>query len=222
MTVAERRDAGFTLVEILIALVLSSIIAGVTVSAMLTSMNVIDVTTEQISGSTDTGLIAAWFYRDAQAAGGTLPTTGQADPDVGVSVTDSPSGWQGCVQPGALVVRFSWVDHVAVGVDRDVVVTYAINGTQLSRRSCAGATTTVVVLGERVATAVATCDPDPACNGAPDRVSMRVAGVAERIEVDHTFSASLATSALRHLTPLPPSPPHSWCSVARRQHHAHP
>ena len=62
-----RRDAGFTLVELLIALVLSGIIAGVIVAAMATSLNVASATTKLVADSTDAGLISAFLYRDAQA-----------------------------------------------------------------------------------------------------------------------------------------------------------
>ena len=195
-----RPDAGFTLIEVLIAVALSSVIAGVTVAAMLTSMNVIDVTTEQITTSTDTGLIASWFYRDAQAAGGTAPATGRPDAETGESVLHSTAGWQGCVQPGALVVRFSWTDRVASGLDRDVVVTYSLNGTKLTRRQCIDGAIADLVLGGTIADASATCSPDRSCVAA-QRVSLQITGVGERIPADHTLTASLRDVA----APLPNS-----------------
>lgn len=199
-------DAGFTLIEVLISLVLGGIIAGVTVAAMLTSMNVIDVTSEQISGSTDTGLVASFFYRDAQAAGGTLPSTGLADPSAGVSVSNSPTGWHGCAQPGTLVVRFSWTERVTAAQDHDVVVTYGLSGTKLTRRICVGASASDLVVGENIASAEASCQPDAACGGSPDRVSLRIVGVGERVAADHTFSASLRQ--------VQASPPDSSTTIA--------
>jgi prepilin-type N-terminal cleavage/methylation domain-containing protein len=183
--VADDRDAGFTLIEVLIALLLSAVIAGVTVSAMLTSMNVIDVTTQQISGSTDTTLVAGWFSRDAQAADQ-------------VSIANTSQGWQRCIQPGALVVRFSWTDHVSADRDRDVVVTYALAGAQLTRRACVEASGVDLVLARHLASAVATCGPARDCSGAADTVSLRVTGSSQRIGNDQTFTASL-----RDGTPAP-------------------
>jgi prepilin-type N-terminal cleavage/methylation domain-containing protein len=172
-------DRGFTLVEVVIALALSAVIAGVTISAMLTSMNVADSTSEQIRGSNDSGLVSAWFYRDAQAA----------DP-AGISVTDDAAGWQGCTQQGSLVVRFA-----STGDGAARVVTYALLGSQLTRRACAGPESTTVTLAEHLATAIARCAPDAGCGAGTTAASLRVTGDGERAPIDQTFTASLRGAA---------------------------
>ena len=67
------------------------------------------VSSEQANESNDAQIIAAFFrHRDAQALGGSNPTTGTANPSLGVSITDAA----GCgASIGNLVMRFEWIDQ---------------------------------------------------------------------------------------------------------------
>ena len=149
-----QRDRGFTLIEVLISLVLSGLIAGVVVSVILTSLNAADSTTAEINDSNDAALVSSFLIRDGQASGGIEPSTASAT--AGVSTSD-PAG---CTQTGALVVRFSWIEHSSATVHTPTVVTYAFNSTAqtLSRQICTGgsATGSVVLLGSHVTSAAAT------------------------------------------------------------------
>ena len=77
--------------EVVISVLLGSIVTGVTIAVMMTSMNVVDTTADLSRDSSDTGLVAAFLYRDAQAAGGTDTRHAGFGPTLGVSTTDS--GW---------------------------------------------------------------------------------------------------------------------------------
>ncbi len=185
-------DQGFTLVELLIALVLSGIIAGVIVAALATSLNVASSTTKLVSDSTDAGLISAFLYRDGQSAGATDPATTLVDPSVGVAATGSNAGWGGCTQPGSFVARFSWYDRQTVSTRRLVVTTYALDGTQrLVRRLCQNGTTADIVLSHVITSATAACSPDPSCGATTTAVAMTVKGAVAQSPFTYTLTATL-------------------------------
>ncbi len=186
-----RRDRGFTLVELVISLVLSAIVIGVTTSAMLTSMNAADSTVAQIADSTDATLVSAYLIRDAQAAGGVDPATGTQAVDVGVSIAPTVAGWQGCEQSGDLVVRFSWYDRQA-GSATPVVVTYALGPDgALTRRVCERGTTVDVIVGSHVSAASASCAPVADCTGVPETVTLSMTGSNDRAPLTSSLTASL-------------------------------
>ena len=202
MTATSRRakwqrhcDRGFTLVEVLISLVLSGLIAGVVVSVLLTSLNAADSTTAEINDSNDAALVSSFLIRDGQASGGIDPATASAT--AGVSTTDSA----GCTQAGTLVVRFSWTEHTSATVHTPTVVTYAFNSTAqtLSRQICkdGGSTGAVVLLGSHVTSAAATCQrgssPDATCSR-PTGVSLSLSGSGKRAPYSLTLTASLRSA----------------------------
>jgi choice-of-anchor A domain-containing protein len=179
----------------LIALVLSAIIAGVTVSAMLTSMNVVTATSAEIADSTDATLISTFLVRDAQAAGGTDPATAALSTLVGVAV--SGASWGSCQQPGTLVARFSWFDRSSVSNAALVTTTYAFDSTtkQITRRLCQNGTTSDVVIGRAVSAASASCSPDPTCAGLPLAISLTLTGSSSRSTFTSTLTAALRGQA---------------------------
>lgn len=194
-TTRRRGDRGFTLIELVMATVLAGIVGGVLVAAIATSLRVADSTTNQIADSTDTALISAFLFRDAQAAGATDPTTARVDTSVGVSTSDTSSGWAGCPQSGNLVVRFSWIDRQADSLDPEVVVTYALDDGNLTRRSCEGDAGVDVVLGNNIAAAAAACGPDASCDGLAESVSLTFSGSASANPFTYILTASLRPGA---------------------------
>lgn len=182
------RDGGFTLVELVISIVLSSIVAGVVVAIMVTSLNLVDATTDISHDATDAGLIAAFLYRDAQAAGGTDPLTLAELPELGVSTTD----WGSCEQDGELVVRFSWVDREDQTAEHPMVVSWALlDDTRFVRRACQDGLHADVPLGEHIAAATAACRPGPACDATTDTVELTINGSAASSPTAFTLSATL-------------------------------
>jgi len=179
-------DRGFTMIELLIALVLSGVVAGVIVAAIATSLNVAASTTAQVADSTDAGLITAFLIRDAASSRGTDPDTAMLDTRLGVSTPATTGDWAGCEQSGSLVVRFSWMDS------EPVVATYALDDQHhLTRRLCEGGTVTDAVLGNSILTAAVACEPDASCGTGAESVSMQVSGTGGRTPFSYTLTASL-------------------------------
>ncbi|MCU1393205.1 MAG: hypothetical protein JWM34_1633 [Ilumatobacteraceae bacterium] len=200
-----RDDAGFSLIELLIAIVLSSIIVGVITAALATSLNVARSTTDQVNDSTDAGVISSFLFRDAQSTGTTNPATALTDITSGVSIVNTVAGWAGCAQTGALVARFAWIDPASVSRRTSIVVTYALDTQQqLTRRTCINGTTTDVIVGRHVSSAVATCLPDPACITGVRTVTLAVAGTGLRAPFSYRLTAAV-TNAVQ----TPPDPTNS-------------
>ena len=125
-----------TFVEVIISVVILTMITGALSTAFVSSLRTSKVTTERIHQSNDQQIIAGYFTRDAQAAGGSNPATGTVNPSLGVSLTD-PAG---CIATGTFVVRFAWIDlstgstHVAIYSTLPVTGTPGVS--QLARTTC--------------------------------------------------------------------------------------
>jgi len=184
------RDSGLTLVELLISMVLSLILAGVLVAAIVTSLNVAGATSDSIKTTVDVQLVSSYLARDAQGAAGTDPNTLQRPEGTGVSVTSGD--WGGCSQPGTLIARFSWIDRLDIRTEREITSTWALNGAELSRLYCVdGEKKAAIVLGRTLVSAAAQCAPTPDCTGEPTTISLTVAGRSEKSTYTTTLSASL-------------------------------
>ena len=184
------RDSGLTLVELLISMVLSLILAGVLVAAIVTSLNVAGATSDSIKTTVDVQLVSSYLARDAQGAAGTDPNTLQRPQGTGVSVTSGD--WGGCSQPGTLIARFSWIDRLDIRTEREITSTWALNGAELSRLYCVdGEKKAAIVLGRTLVSAAAQCAPTPDCTGDPTTISLTVAGRSEKSTYTTTLSASL-------------------------------
>ncbi len=201
-------DRGFTLIELIFAIALSTMIGGVIVAALITSLNVSSATTAQVSDSTDAGLISSFLTRDAQSAGGLDPANALPD---GTGVSTDPSDADGiacAAQPLVLKARFSWIDRSASAAVK-VVVSYALDGErQLVRRICTNGVDTDVVMGRNVSSARATCEPAPPatefCTGHPTFLSLTVEGSGSRAPFLYTLTVSLR-SAISQLTIVGPA-----------------
>ncbi|MUH51681.1 MAG: prepilin-type N-terminal cleavage/methylation domain-containing protein, partial [Actinobacteria bacterium] len=182
-------ESGFTLIELVMAVVLSGLIAGVIVAALVTSLNIADSALDQVHDSVDASLVSAFLYRDAQAAGGVDPTLAQLDPSIGVSTSDA--GSCGVPSGSTLVMRFSWLDRQTVTTRRTVTTTYSFDAAnkKLTRRICQDGTTTDAVLARTLSSVSATCTP--ACTGLPSFVTLALAGSGIRSPFSYALSASL-------------------------------
>lgn len=207
------------MIEVLISLVLTGLIGGVVVAVILTSLNAADSTTAEINDSNDAALVSSFLIRDGQSSGGIDPTTATAT--AGVSTTDAA----GCAPAGALVVRFSWIEHTSASSHTPTVVTYAFDSVAqtLTRRICkdGSATGTDVLLGSHVKSATATCQRgvqvDTTCSR-PTAVSLALTGSGIRAPYSTTLTASLrsATSQLMIVNPTSTSLPAGEVGVAYR------
>ena len=121
---------------------LSALIGGVVVAALITSLNVSSSTATQVGDSSDAALISGFLVRDAQSAGATDPTTAAHDASVGVSNDTAAPAMSDCAPPPSFILRFSWIDHeVPVSITQTgtrVVAYYTFDTAtaELTRRLC--------------------------------------------------------------------------------------
>jgi prepilin-type N-terminal cleavage/methylation domain-containing protein len=166
---------GVTLVEMLVAIVVLSMIIGAIAASFVTAFRSSAPTAELIRQSNDAQLIAGFLVRDAQSAGGTDPATGTIDDTIGVSTTDAA----GCNPDSSLVLRFSWIDHVPDSASVKRVANYYFDPStkQIVRKTCTdGASSSSVTLGREIAVANASCNPGGAgCTvNLPDTVTLHL------------------------------------------------
>jgi hypothetical protein len=191
----DERDAGITLIEIIIAMTLSVVLIGVMVAVLVTSMNAADSTSSQAHDSVDLSTVSAFLYRDAQAT------------NVGVSTASG----QGCTATGTLVGSFKWTDKDTTGNVTTYVAVYSTvanvlpaKGFSLTRTLCTngGAGTTVTVLGQAVATATLSCTSPTDCSTLPSQVSLHLVGAGTRNPMDDTLKAAVRTSQVTDVTKI--------------------
>lgn len=86
-----RSERGFTLPEVLLAVIISSILFAVMAQATIIGFKTIDNTNDRLAGSNDTQLVASYFTGDVDSAD-TISTTGErahAAPSVSVTSANS-------------------------------------------------------------------------------------------------------------------------------------
>lgn len=146
-----RGDEGFTLVELLVAIVLLGIVAGAITSALIVGLRTTDGTNERLTESHNAQMASTFFAHDVASAGH-------------VSLTDTA-----CSGGATVVVRFAWSEYTtAAGTAVPKVASYVVEqdaaGKRLVRRLCEGAGETlvgsvaVVHFPLSVANPVVTCD----------------------------------------------------------------
>lgn len=184
------QDRGLTLIEILISMTISLVLGAVLVAALITSLNVAGATSDTLKTAVDVRLISSYLARDAQGAAGTDPRTVTNESRALVSVKSND--WGDCTQAGSLVARFAWVDHVTVSLQRTITVTWALDGTTLTRNYCVdGVAKPPIVLGRTIVSATAVCLPAADCSGAPSSIEMTVTGRSQKSDYTTKLSASL-------------------------------
>jgi prepilin-type N-terminal cleavage/methylation domain-containing protein len=176
-----RDERGFTLVELLVAIVIMGIIAVPLGNVIISYLHNTDATTARLSESHDAQISAAYFSADA-ASIGVRSTTYSSDPSAPYPLTQSieqnapaTGGLFPCgtaATPNA-VIRFGWDDYTtgAAGTPTRMRVAYlsetdASGQAQLHRVVCAGSAsiTTDTVLALNLVAVSASCTPAP-CSG---------------------------------------------------------
>jgi prepilin-type N-terminal cleavage/methylation domain-containing protein len=141
-----RGDDGFTLVELLVAIVILGILAVPMADVVVAYLKNSDATSARLSESHDAQIAAAYFARDVQALGvhdytvagtATYPLKQSVETDVAAGGGTYACGAAGT--PNA-VVRLAWDDFPSgPGTPVHIVVAYVVeNGTELHRLRCEG------------------------------------------------------------------------------------
>jgi prepilin-type N-terminal cleavage/methylation domain-containing protein len=170
-----RDDRGFTVVELLIAIVILGIIMVPLADAVMAFLRNTDDTTRRLSESHDAQLSAAYFAQDV-ASIGTRNWTAYPYPLKQSVELNAPAtgGLYPCGPAGtpAAVVRFAWDDPTAASANQEVRVAYVVQTVggerQLHRIKCAGGSTTDKVLAHHVAATgpTVTCLSPTTCTAA--------------------------------------------------------
>jgi prepilin-type N-terminal cleavage/methylation domain-containing protein len=135
-------DQGFTLIEVLVAIVLMGIITAPLANVVIQFMGLSDLTTARVEESNDAQIAGAYFAQDVSSIG----TRDAADNLLQSVETAAPygTGLYPCGVTGTpnAVVRFAWDDFTSSTTEQLVTVAYVVKTvsgrTELHRLRCVG------------------------------------------------------------------------------------
>lgn len=142
-----RGSDGFTLVELLVAIVILGIITVPLTSVVIGFFRSADTTTARLIESHDVQIASAYWAQDVASIGmrigpgesGFEATPYALKPSVAVGTDSSLSGLTPCPATGTPIVRLAWDDFSLSGVKTIVQVAYVLNPqTELHRIRCDG------------------------------------------------------------------------------------
>jgi prepilin-type N-terminal cleavage/methylation domain-containing protein len=188
-------DAGFTLVELLIVIVLESIIVGAIGSAFILLLNNSTTVKENLSRTGDARIAAQYIVNDAGNSSG--PETSLSD------TTSCPDPNPPVAGTASAVVRFDWSTTSSTGVVAPDIVNYVLVSNTLLRRMCVNGTLTYdTAVATNVASASVACAPTADCSGQPTSITATIvetqgssAGAAFQYSVTGAFQKALAMGA---------------------------
>ncbi|MEU0529966.1 prepilin-type N-terminal cleavage/methylation domain-containing protein [Amycolatopsis tolypomycina] len=192
---SRRSDAGFTLVELLIVVVILGVVAAPIANAVIVSIQNTDATAARLAVSHDAQQSAAFFAQDVAAVGlrdysgavanGKVPYS----PSIQLGATyDSGAQVCGTAATPVSVVRLlsdDWDTGTPVATRRTAVVAYYLAGTELHRLRCLdSATVSDAVVAHHVdpATPAVTCSSACADAAVPLWVKFTFTAVAEHAD----------------------------------------
>ncbi len=199
---ARREESGFTLPELIMAIVIEAIILGGLGMAFTGLLNNSNFVNGGLSRSADARLAAQYIVSDARNSSGPeislTDTTSCADPSPPVSGSSTP------------VVRFIWNATGSSGSATSNVVNYVLVSNSLLRRHCQGGTlTSDDVIAQNVASVAAVCSPTANCTGSPTSITVTITETADssgaqyQYSLTATFRKLIGTGAPSSTTPSP-------------------
>ncbi|MGO9872199.1 MAG: putative Ig domain-containing protein [Acidimicrobiia bacterium] len=163
-----RREGGFTLVEMLVAVVIEAMIVGALGAAFIGIVRGTSQVNTSLSQSGDARIAAAYIISDAANSSGPeislTDTTTCADATPPVAGTETP------------VVRFDWSCPSSSGTTTPIIVIYYLVSNDLVRRECSNSTVSSSdrIVASQVATATAACSPTANCSGTPTSITVTI------------------------------------------------
>ena len=177
-----RSEGGFTLVELLVAVMIEGLIVGALAAAFIGILRSSTQVNDSLSRSSDARIAAAYIVNDASNSSGPqislTDTTSCPDPSPPVAGTANP------------VVRFDSTIASASGAATGDIVIYYLVGTSLVRRECRNLTlTSDNVVAANVAHVDVACSPAPAdCSGAPTSITVTITETATASGPQYVYS----------------------------------
>jgi hypothetical protein len=176
-----RGQGGFTLVELLVAVMIEGLIVGALAAAFIGILRSSTQVNESLSRSSDARIAAAYIVNDASNSSGpevsVTDTTSCADPSPPLAGSQTP------------VVRFnSTITSSSGGAEPDIVIYYLV-GTSLLRRECQnGALTSDNAVASFVASVSVACSPTADCSGTPTSITVTITETATASGPQYVYS----------------------------------
>jgi type II secretory pathway pseudopilin PulG len=199
----EHDELGLTLVELLLAIAIETVLFGALAAAFISSMTGSSTVSENLARSTDARLAAAYIVSDARNSSG--PELSLTDT---VSCADAHPPVTGTQTP---VARFAWDAPTRTGDTTANISNYVLVAGNLLRRHCEGGLMTVdTVLATNVASVTVSCSPNADCSGAPTSITVTIVETLDTSTTTAPYTYSL-TAAFRQVNgggaPLPVATP---------------
>ena len=202
-------EAGFTLVELLIVIVIEALIVGGLGSVFILVMNNSTSVKESLDRTEDARLAASYIISDARNSSG--PETSLSDtascPDPSPPVSGTPTA----------VVRFNWNSTSSVGATTANVVNYVLVSNVLLRRQCKGGSlVSDTAIATKITSVAVACAPTANCSGTPTSITATVAetpdsaGGAFNFSLTGVFRKPLAVGAALPLSISGPASLPPW------------
>lgn len=134
-------DLGFTLIEFLVAMVITAITAIAIAGSLIISFRTVGATADQVAQSHDAQTLSFWLLPDLQSLHGSTPDT---------THPNGPTRSQciGALPAGTFIFNLTWTDYNATTYQSDYYTTLDASGQQLvlKRYYCSSATPAPTIL----------------------------------------------------------------------------
>ncbi len=177
----DRGDGGFTLVELLVAVMIEGLIVGALAMAFIGILRSGTQVNQSLSRSSDARIAAAYIVNDASNSSG--PEVSLTDTTSCADASPPVAGTQNAV------VRFDSTITSSSGATKPDIVIYYLVGTSLVRRECQnGALVSDNAVAANVASVNVACSPTANCSGTPTSITVAITETATTSGPPYVYS----------------------------------